>query len=63
MRAEVCTARRADGEPCWLRTHTSRSHLTRDMFWFTLPDQSWVNADLTGDELRDAPDALKEPRP
>jgi len=57
--APVCTAVRADGEPCWLREHDSRPHLTRDMFWFTLPDPKWTNADLRGDELRDAPDALK----
>jgi hypothetical protein len=57
--AEACTARRADGEPCWLRVHDSRVHLTRDFFWFTLPDPKWSNADLTGDELRDAPDALR----
>jgi hypothetical protein len=62
MKADVCPARRADGEPCWLRVHDSRPHLTRDLSWFVLPDPKWTNTDLTGDELRDAPDALKDPR-
>ncbi|GHH57863.1 hypothetical protein [Lentzea cavernae] len=59
--ALVCTAQRLDGEPCWLRVHDSRVHLARDMRWFTLPDPKWTNVDLAGDELRDAPDALKSP--
>lgn len=58
MNAPVCTARRADGEPCWLREHDSRPHLTRDMFWFVLPDVEWTNVDLRDDELRHAPAAL-----
>ena len=62
MNAPVCTARRADGEPCWLREHTSRPHLTRDMFWFVLPDVKWTNVDLRGATLGDAPDALKDLR-
>jgi hypothetical protein len=59
LTAPVCTAVRADGSPCWLRAHDSRVHLAVDMFWFTLPDQRWDNVDLRGDELRDAPAALK----
>jgi hypothetical protein len=59
LTAPVCPAVRDDGSPCWLRVHDSRVHLGQDMFWFTLPDKKWENADLRGDELRDAPDALK----
>jgi hypothetical protein len=58
--AAVCPARHSDGSPCWLRAHDSRVHLTSEMRWFTLPDAKWENADLRGDELRDAPDALKD---
>lgn len=59
--AEVCQAvRERDGAPCWMRAHVGRTHMTQQFEFFCTKGDAFRNVDLSsGDQLRDAPAALR----